>query len=1207
MAKRQVSDGLAAPNSRDEALEKIMRQENQLNAQIQALRDEARLQTERHGPTSGSALTEKPGNSIEPAPAPPSLTPQDRKKQRQAAVQEAWIERLTGAKAKESATFDNAGPGAQARPLQQAQSVNRGFVFSYEQLAEAAEFAKSATDAIKRPARRTIKSKATKDTKVMPMKSTRLSLPNAQKVPNSARTIPLGRPGQAVLEAKNAVRALDPRPADLNFNFGKAPSNSVPPHLRKLNAAKAAKDAAQTNSGTDTSAFGSPLPSIADAAESGRPVWPMNDRMPTSDPTSFEREEDDLYSLTLPRNPSVYSQTPAIASTNMYALLEKVSDHSKESKCDMQTAGDGQHNVRRVASAVEEEITKGKRKGARNGREEEEERLERERQERLSALLDSGYKRWQRGATSAPPRRPSFEQLLHIDDGSQGRYLLDQKEDEGEPAGFNHESASSIKVAECAMSGLGTSIHTSSPPEPRLVSFKPFFDEDHNRLLNAACSIEDMTAEEREMHWITMSREKDHHTAKEWKLYYERVARPAYITKSKSVEGASTTSPKTGPTAGNTLTDQDCHAEKVEELKSVVTSSKQGNVDRRHDLRPGSLIAKIERANRIISGKEDSLPSSNSSRAERVGKDEKSNRHFGGVSSRGWERYDEMPNAAESSDSEDDESSQDALAHNSQDDEVRHDATESADRGSTQASALHPQAMEPILSDPAQNSSDKVETSPDKDGSETTNVTTRTPRVPLLSLQPNTDPRLSSRSRERMSVLKQMVDGSQSNNRGSNGSSTSCVGHHKDDLRGLDFSIGSQVGSPVKQSARAPQAPTAKASLQATVLPSAPFGAQPGSNETQTKKSTTSTSMPTQVASNTMHMGHPQTSFQYPAMQTTPGVASTTTRPLVYPNLMGVEQCRTDTIRQLPVQHGNASGIMNYTHPAVNAPNAAFRSTSGYGTAYGNQYDTLMPDWAAGLFQNHVQTPYPQFGHRNYTNFTDGQFSAFQHAEVSAPAAAVQTPVKPKSISKGVAITKPPEEKYNEEYPSLPSKKSVDPEPKLLPPPGFRGSHGADKNTFDALLSKGADVVGAKVEKTTAVATCNPFDALLSSTDGVSDGASTNPDNTKRDSVVDVGTNDSETGPKAIQKKRKPARAALTKAWEEREMIRKRIVGTYTLDGARALEYATRTYNDKRMELAGCMASGELRDEDKKMFPYLSFSDLSVPKLRPADVQRSAA
>lgn len=89
-----------------------------------------------------------------------------------------------------------------------------------------------------------------------------------------------------------------------------------------------------------------------------------------------------------------------------------------------------------------------------------------------------------------------------------------------------------------------------------------------------------------------------------------------------------------------------------------------------------------------------------------------------------------------------------------------------------------------------------------------------------------------------------------------------------------------------------------------------------------------------------------------------------------------------------------------------------------------------------------------------------------------------------------------------------------------------------------------------------------------------------------------------ESGPSShtVHKKRQSARSALAKAWQERDEIRKRQCATWTLDGARALDYATKSYNDKRHDLASLMASGQLREEDEKTFPYHSTADLSAPK-----------
>jgi hypothetical protein len=128
------------------------------------------------------------------------------------------------------------------------------------------------------------------------------------------------------------------------------------------------------------------------------------------------------------------------------------------------------------------------------------------------------------------------------------------------------------KVAS-APTGLWSSIHAAPPPEPELVFDRPFLDAEHNRLLNAACFIEDMTGEERKMHWIRMGREKGRHSAKEWKLYYEKVVRPAFIAKSKKAGDTATAIRPTGTCA---LTDQDIHVEKLAEGPGDVDSYEIG-------------------------------------------------------------------------------------------------------------------------------------------------------------------------------------------------------------------------------------------------------------------------------------------------------------------------------------------------------------------------------------------------------------------------------------------------------------------------------------------------------------------------------------------------------------------------------------------------------------------------------------------------------
>ena len=88
-----------------------------------------------------------------------------------------------------------------------------------------------------------------------------------------------------------------------------------------------------------------------------------------------------------------------------------------------------------------------------------------------------------------------------------------------------------------------------------------------------------------------------------------------------------------------------------------------------------------------------------------------------------------------------------------------------------------------------------------------------------------------------------------------------------------------------------------------------------------------------------------------------------------------------------------------------------------------------------------------------------------------------------------------------------------------------------------------------------------------------------------------------------LKKQRRTARSALRDAWITREQTRLRVMGTWTLDGARALEETTKTYNKKRTELANCTADGQLTDDDAKDFPVFSIKDLSAPKVKPSGKQ----
>lgn len=86
---------------------------------------------------------------------------------------------------------------------------------------------------------------------------------------------------------------------------------------------------------------------------------------------------------------------------------------------------------------------------------------------------------------------------------------------------------------------------------------------------------------------------------------------------------------------------------------------------------------------------------------------------------------------------------------------------------------------------------------------------------------------------------------------------------------------------------------------------------------------------------------------------------------------------------------------------------------------------------------------------------------------------------------------------------------------------------------------------------------------------------------------------------KVLKKRRKVARDALLTAWGEREVARNKVRGTWSLEGMQALEALTLEYNQKRRELEQCMGSGQLNEEDSKVFPALSVNDLAQPQHRP--------
>ena len=244
--------------------------------------------------------------------------------------------------------------------------------------------------------------------------------------------------------------------------------------------------------------------------------------------------------------------------------------------------------------------------------------------------------------------------------------------------------------------------------------------------------------------------------------------------------------------------------------------------------------------------------------------------------------------------------------------------------------------------------------------------------------------------------------------------------------------------------------------------------------------------------------------------------------------------------------------------------------------------------WQAPTPQPHAQMDHPTAGYSTSRFDLSIQQQPPQYLP-SAPTAPIH--MKPPPIFKGVAIEKPVEVKFNENFPQLPSTKPSIQNVQVHPPPGLGDSKGSSQTPFDALLS------GQKIEKAPGVATSNPFDALLQTGNSMQHSAkATSNEVSHHDQSQDAGV-ESDAQSKATQKKRKQVRTDLAIAWVQRESIRKRIVGTYTLDSARALTYATKTYNDLRSHLASLMATGELREEDAKMFEYFSTSELRVPSV----------
>lgn len=309
--------------------------------------------------------------------------------------------------------------------------------------------------------------------------------------------------------------------------------------------------------------------------------------------------------------------------------------------------------------------------------------------------------------------------------------------------------------------------------------------------------------------------------------------------------------------------------------------------------------------------------------------------------------------------------------------------------------------------------------------------------------------------------------------------------------------------------------------------------------------------------------------------------------------------------------HGDfaASTMQNVT--SVNSASAAPYNGSlfPHGSTCPDPFGTTMYSWATPQFPDQPTTLYRPSQYGTSSFHTHQQFPAGAAAHICIEPAPPSTRTKHASISKAVPIVKPRVVMYNENFPELPSKKSNASEARVqAPPPGLTRAHGSPESAFDALLGKclPTKITSEKpLERTANVATHNPFDAFLQAGNRVDLGAKNTSVANLKDGTGQVASVETDVAPKASQRKRKQqVRTTLAKAFMDRESVRKRLAHAWTLDGARALEYATKTYSDLRLELAGCMASGELREEDSKLFPHLTSADLRTPSGRIIEIQK---
>ena len=93
----------------------------------------------------------------------------------------------------------------------------------------------------------------------------------------------------------------------------------------------------QEGEDVDEDALKNGFGNISDHGEKERPVWALNNSTPnpTSYPANLERDEDELYSLTPPRNPLIDSEVPAVVVTNTNSPMDGLNAMKRSAETDL--------------------------------------------------------------------------------------------------------------------------------------------------------------------------------------------------------------------------------------------------------------------------------------------------------------------------------------------------------------------------------------------------------------------------------------------------------------------------------------------------------------------------------------------------------------------------------------------------------------------------------------------------------------------------------------------------------------------------------------------------------------------------------------------------------------------------------------------------------------------------------------------------------